>query len=84
MHLKAIFFFCKRCKVGIKLETFRKRIHPNLPLSMKYLFISIQNVVLQKSKMILVQIKQTKDNKLTISLSLTEDFKTQHPLYDLP
>lgn len=51
---------------------------------MKYLFISIQNVVLQKSKMILVQIKQTKDNKLTISLSLTEDFKTQHPLYDLP
>ena len=51
---------------------------------MKCLFISIQNVVLQKSKMILVQIKQTKDNKLTISLSLTEDFKTQHPLYDLP
>ena len=51
---------------------------------MKCLFISIQNVVLQKSKMLLVQIKQTKDNKLTFSLSLTEDFKTQHSLYDLP
>ena len=51
---------------------------------MKCLFISIQNVVLQKSKMLLVQVKQTKDNKLTFLISLTEDFKTQRSLYDLP
>ena len=83
MRLKTI-FFCKTCKAGINLETFRKRIHPNLRLIIKCLFISIQNVVLQKSKMLLVQVKQTKDNKLTFLLSLTEDFKTQRSLYDLP